>query len=114
MKQSDISIRKKARLKAIGGSIAIALLIAWLMQQQGLGEQRGGMLYGIFYLIAIGTPGAYALVGILELITGTPFTQLSARWDSLKWWQRGVLGTVVIMIALLITFIVLPVLSGYF
>jgi hypothetical protein len=114
MKLSNLSVRKKALLKAIGGSIAFALLFAWLMQQQGLGEQRGGMRYGIFYLISIGAPGAYALVGILELTTGVPFTQLSTKWDNLKWWQRGILATVVIVVALMITFIVLPMLSWYF
>lgn len=32
------------------------------------------------------------LMHISELIAGVPFTELSNRWDSLKGWQRGVIG----------------------
>ncbi|NNE19419.1 MAG: hypothetical protein HKN10_13165 [Myxococcales bacterium] len=50
-------------------------------------------------LIPLALPGAYALVGLLELLTGSSFSELSRRWDALRGWQRGVLGTVVVIVA---------------
>lgn len=32
------------------------------------------------------------LMHLSEYIAGVPFTELSNRWDSLKGWQRGVIG----------------------
>ena len=50
-------------------------------------------------LIPLGLPGAYALSGLLELITGVSFFEYARRWDDLKGWQRGVLGVFVVVIA---------------
>ena len=51
-------------------------------------------------MIPFALPGAFALQGLLELIGGVPFLELARRWDQLKGWQRGVLGTIIVLIAL--------------
>jgi hypothetical protein len=37
-------------------------------------------------------PVAWFLAGVLELVTKTPFEELSERWDNLAGWQRGLIG----------------------
>ena len=55
------------------------------------------------FIIPLALPGAVALMGLLEIITGAPFRNISGKWDNLKGWQRGILG---ISVAIL-TFIIL-------
>ena len=50
-------------------------------------------------LVAVGLPGAFALTGFLELLTGHPFLSLASKWDDLAGWQRGILGTLVAALA---------------
>jgi len=50
-------------------------------------------------LIVVGIPGALALTGFLELLTGHPFMSLASKWDQLAGWQRGVLGMLVVALA---------------
>lgn len=51
----------------------------------------------IFYL---SVPVAYALIGLLEIISGVPFTDLAKNWDSISGWQRGVLGVIIVFLVL--------------
>jgi len=44
-------------------------------------------------------PGAMALVGLIQLVGGVPFGELAAKWDSLAGWQRGILGTLLVLVA---------------
>jgi hypothetical protein len=53
-------------------------------------------------MIPFALPGAFALQGLIELITGVPFLELARRWDELKGWQRGVLGTIIVLVALVV------------
>jgi hypothetical protein len=52
--------------------------------------------------IGWGIPGAYALAGLIQTVSGVPFTQLSDKWDDLKGWQRGVLGLIAIVVSFFI------------
>jgi hypothetical protein len=61
---------------------------------------RTGYAPTSFALIPFAFPGVYALTGILEIIAGVPFMDLADRWDSLAGWQRGILGTLIVMLAL--------------
>lgn len=51
-------------------------------------------------IIPFALPGAFALQGLVELITGVPFLELARCWDELKGWQRGVLGTLIVLVSL--------------
>lgn len=44
-----------------------------------------------------GVPGAFALAGLIQVISGVPFSDLSSRWDALQGWQRGILGTLIFL-----------------
>ena len=48
---------------------------------------------------AWGIPGAFFLVGLIEVVSGVPFSELAARWDDLHGWQRGVLGTLIVLLS---------------
>lgn len=50
-------------------------------------------------MIPFALPGAYALSGLIEFITGISFFQFARRWDELKGWQRGVFGTFIVLAA---------------
>ena len=41
-----------------------------------------------------------ALVGLVQLVGGVPFAKIAADWDNLAGWQRGVLGTLVFVVAI--------------
>ncbi|OYU44978.1 MAG: hypothetical protein CFE44_10000 [Burkholderiales bacterium PBB4] len=47
----------------------------------------------------MGLPGAFALAGLIELVTGSEFQKLSGAWDGLKSWQRGIFGIVVVLLS---------------
>lgn len=39
-----------------------------------------------------GLPGALAMIGVVKLFTGVPFTQTSDRWNRMPQWKQTVLG----------------------
>ncbi len=41
-------------------------------------------------------------MGLLEIITGISFKEMSGKWDNLKGWQRGILGTGVAILTFII------------
>ena len=88
-----MNVRTKGLLKVVGGGIGFALLFATVLKS-GLGDPKHG---GPFKMIAMGLPGAFGLAGLIELVTGIEFTQLSNAWDGLAGWQRGVLGILVVI-----------------
>jgi hypothetical protein len=56
-------------------------------------SEHGWVVHGYGW----GVPGAFALVGLLQLVSGVPFTELSSRWNSLAGWQRGILGVGIVL-----------------
>jgi len=88
-------LRTRATWKVVAGSLGAAaafLLFRYLYWKEGF---RGGPEALVFAL-----PGALALAGVLELVSGTPLSEWSRRWDSLKGWQRGLLGAGIWLLAL--------------
>ena len=71
---------------------AVTALLIYLIQRF---YEEGWRVAG--YGIAV--PGAFALGGLIQLVSGVPFSELSDRWDSLQGWQRGVLGTLIFVVA---------------
>jgi len=59
-----------------------------------------------FALVFALAPVAWFLAGVLQMITGVPFAELSAKWDSLAGWQRGVIGISVFVAGLIAVLIV--------
>lgn len=87
------SIRSKG-LKKLGiglvGAVLAGFAIAWLKTEDYVPTWYG--------LIIFGLPGAYGTSGLLELVSGVPFAELSQKWDELTGWQRGALGLSVVIL----------------
>ncbi len=54
------------------------------------------------------------LTNLLELVAGVPFKELAARWDSLKGWQRGVIGLSVVVVLITVFIVVLGNILPFF
>ena len=49
-------------------------------------------------LMLAAIPGAYGLVGLMEVATGISYGQWARKWDSMKGWQRGLLGLFIVCV----------------
>lgn len=74
---------------AIGSAALAVATVAFAML-----KMNNMTVYGVGW----GIPGAVILVGLIELVAGLPFTQISSKWDSLRGWQRGVLGALIVVV----------------
>jgi len=93
------SIRNQGTKKLIVGFVAgiiAAYFLYWI-------DKNGYRLNG-FALITIAGPAAWGLVGLLEVIMNRPFSEMEDWWDSLKGWQRGIIGLFVVFIAIVLLF----------
>jgi len=62
-------------------------------------------------LLILAAPGAFGLAGLIQLVTGVPFSQISDFWDNLKGWQRGVIGLFVVILSLGLLFLTIGLLA---
>ncbi len=85
------STRLRGLLMLVGGSVAFALVLWGVAKREITGERQV-----FFRLIAMATPGSVALVGLIELSTGIQVSKLASAWITLKWWQRLLLGLLVV------------------
>jgi hypothetical protein len=103
-------IRKRAWKKilyGIGGCILFGALFAGI-------SAFGYMPGNPFMLIPAAMPFVYFCIGFIELITGRPYQQLADAWMSLKGWQRGVIGTFIVMVGgVIIIFVVAAAMMGF-
>lgn len=90
MNSTRISGMLKLALGGIG--FIIVLLIFQAIESGDRHPTHKGM-------IILGIPGAYGLTGLIELVAGVPFIQLSDAWDGLAGWQRGILGIFIVIAA---------------
>jgi hypothetical protein len=99
-------IRKRGlKTFAIGSLVSAAVLyvVYWL-------SAHGYRFH--FEIMAAALPLAFAGTGFIEMVTGAPYQRLAQSWMSLRGWQRGVLGTFIVVASLVIflcvvTFIVM-------
>jgi hypothetical protein len=99
-------IRKRGlKFLAFGGGLfaLVVILLLWL-------SAHAHSIH--FPLVGASLPLALALIGSVELITGAPFQRLADSWMRLRGWQRGVLGTLIVLTSLaiimcLVTFFVM-------
>jgi hypothetical protein len=82
-------------LKIIGvGLVIAAVWIAIILVLDDHGRQMMGP--------GLGLPLVPLLVGLTELVSGRHFDDLAKSWDDLRGWQRGLLGTVIVAIAIVV------------
>jgi hypothetical protein len=84
-----MNTRVKGLIKLLIGAPLFGLIISWLVKQHGKGREP------FIEATLMAAPGAFGLIGLIELATGTPFSKFSESWNRLQGWQRGVLGVVV-------------------
>ena len=53
-------------------------------------------------------------VGIVELLTGRPYQQLAEAWMALRGWQRGVIGTLIVLVAGFLIIVVMTAVVMFF
>ncbi|MBU2709358.1 hypothetical protein KCM76_25405 [Zooshikella marina] len=90
----EVSIRNKGLKKFVLGMLAgfvAGLFLYWLRKQ--------GYVLNSFAMIVIAAPAAWGLVGLLEMVTSRPFSEMEDWWNGLRGWQRGVLGLLIVVIA---------------
>jgi len=85
--------RQSLKLIAIGVVVGVAwVAVLSLLQRDGF----------IVWGPGIGAPGLPFMVGLTQLITGRRFDELARSWDALQGWQRGILGLVIVAMAVLV------------
>jgi hypothetical protein len=79
-----------------GGLAFVAAILTnqWLLSQ--------GVRLGIGGVFGFAACGAFFLMGLLEVITNRSFVYWAQKWNNLKGWQRGILGTLIAISALII------------
>jgi hypothetical protein len=87
-------IRTRGMLQCLGAGAVFAATL-WWFASAGQADPGATIAGGPFGLIAICAPGGFALAGLLQWISGVPFSEMSDRWNALPGWQRGVYGTLV-------------------
>jgi hypothetical protein len=97
------SVRDKA-IKRLLWSAPVTFAVLWAIEKFSPTTPRSSP----WFLIGIAIPLLPFLESVIELISGVPIFELSRRWDDLKGWQRGVLGTLVVVIAL-VTFMTIAI-----
>lgn len=84
---STSRVRARGLLHLVGGAAGFGVFFValfWLKLSNSLQEIT------IFFLLPV--PVIFALRGLLEIIFGMSFWELSTRWMALKGWQRGIIG----------------------
>ena len=104
----ELSTRQKGILKLLIGGLA-GITAGYVLQIM----QESGTTVNMFYLIAIAAPAAWGLGGLLELIINRPFSDMETWWNSLKGWQRGALGLLVVILSFALMVSAVGI-AGYF
>jgi hypothetical protein len=84
-----MSIRTRALLQFLGAGLLSVAVVYWFMHTQGMESHHGR---GPAAFIALAAPGGFSLAGLVQFVSGVPFSELSDKWNALAGWQRGVLG----------------------
>jgi hypothetical protein len=97
---TSIQIRKRGLIMFVIGGIVFAGILCLMYWLSAHNHQ--------FNLEVIGAslPFVVACIGFIELVSGAPYYQLARRWMDLQGWQRGVLGTFIVLASLVIILLV--------
>jgi hypothetical protein len=85
--------------------VPAALLLAGLTYM-GWGFRISGMLAVIL--------GAYAIVGVVEIIGGESLVNLGKQWDALAGWKKFFISIAVIVIFFTALMLIMPTVAEYF
>lgn len=99
-----MQIRLRGALLLAGCALFYAMLFTTLLLN-GLESRSGAVPAILLTLLLVGVPGVIALIGLLELLTGIAFTDLSGRWSLLTGTRRTLFGLLLAGLALLLTLV---------
>ena len=111
MDNSDITanFRRRAWIKCLVGVVGFGAIFAIFVAISKAGYEFNNP----FKLIAPCIPFVYFCIGFIELVTGRPYRQLAQAWMALKGWQRGVIGTFIVLAAIVIMIVGMGVVFTY-
>ena len=91
-----MSVRTRGFLYLVLGGGAFAVFAFWIANP----EYYPFSVYpaGVGGALAIGAPGALAIIGLIELVSGKPFYQIEEAWAGLSGLQRFVGGTLIVLV----------------
>jgi hypothetical protein len=98
------SPRKHGFIMMALGGVAIVAAVAinnWLLPKLGYQLAIGA-------LFAFSACGAYLLVGLVEVLTNKSFIHWGQKWMALKGWQRGIFGTLFLLLVLAAVVCIIP------
>ncbi|GEP43984.1 hypothetical protein [Brevifollis gellanilyticus] len=107
---SEKNVRMKGLLKLFIGAAGVAAGIVVMMYV----AETYMMVLGHGWVAMLGVAGAYGLTGLMQLITGMPFSQMARRWDQIPSVQKFFLGLLIFAAAMgvlawvIVTFFVNP------
>ena len=93
---SQRSVRAIGLMRFLTGTAltaAILLFFQWRASHSAQGHVTA-VLWGL--------PGAWAIAGLIEMITGVHIMELSARWDSMAQWKQTVYGLLLMALGFLL------------
>jgi hypothetical protein len=96
----SVQIRKRGLMMFVIGGIIFAgilYLMYWLSAHNHQFSVE---------LIGAGVPFAVSCIGLIELVSGAPYYRLAQAWMGLRGWQRGVLGTLIVVASLVIILLI--------
>ena len=67
-----------------------------------------------FMLIPAAIPFVYFCIGIVELLSGKPYQQLADAWMTLRGWQRGIIGTLIVLVGGFLIIVVMTAVVMFF
>lgn len=102
-----MSVRTRGLLYLVAGGGLFALFAYWIANP----ESYPFSVYpaGVGGALAIGAPGAGAIIGLIELVSGKPFFEIEESWADLSGLQRFLGGTLIVLVGGAVTFAVIAV-----
>jgi len=91
---SSSQIRKRGCRLLVGGGVVFGAIL-YVMYWMSAHQHRI-----VFPVIGAAFPFVFICVGFIEAVTGVPYSRLANAWMRMAGWQRGVLGTFIILAAL--------------
>lgn len=102
-----MSVRVRGLLYLIAGSSVFALFAYWIANPEAY--PFGMYPAGVGGALIIGAPGAGAIIGLIELLSGKPFYEIEEGWANLSGLQRFFGGTLIVLVGGAVVFTALAV-----
>jgi hypothetical protein len=93
----DEGFRRRAWMKVGIGVIGFGAMLGLFFL---IGKMAGYAPVNPFKMIPLCIPFVYFCIGLIEVVSGKPYRHLAAAWMSLRGWQRGIIGTIIVIAAL--------------